>query len=163
MRRFLALVLAIVMAPLAACASAPAPSAASMLVESPWVRTTTGAKDKSMTAAFLTIVNPGTADVRLTSAECADAGMVQIHEMVTVEGKMVMQEAKDGAVVPAGSHLHLVPGGYHIMLMNLTKEFAVGDQIALTLHFDGGLPAVTARNDFCRGPLPQPTPTPSSR
>lgn len=167
MRRVLVLLVAILMAPLAACASSATPSAAAPLaVESPWVRTTTGAKDPSMTAAFLTIVNPGAADVRLTSAECADAGMVQIHEMVKSGDKMMMQEAKDGAVVPAGSHLHLTPGGFHIMLMKLSREFAVGDSVALTLHFSDGssLPVTAPVKDFVEEEdhYHSPSPTPSS-
>ena len=113
MRRVLMMLVAVLVAPLAACASSATPSAAAaLMVESPWVRTTTGAKDPSMTAAFLTVVNPGAADVRLVSADCADAGMVQIHEMVKSGDKMMMQEAKDGALVPAGGHLHLHRGGH---------------------------------------------------
>ena len=30
-----------------------------------------------------------------------------------------MQETKNGVVIPAGSHAHLTPGRYHIMLMML--------------------------------------------
>jgi copper(I)-binding protein len=100
-------------------------------------------------------------------AECADAGMVQVHEMVMQDGKMVMQEAKGGAVVPAGSHLHLAPGGYHVMLMMLKKPFAVGDQVALTLHFsDGRSLAVTApvkefveEEDHYHSPMPSMSPS----
>jgi copper(I)-binding protein len=133
-------VLGLVLAGCAAQSASPATGtdAARLSVEGPWVRTTTGAKDTTMTAAFLTVVNPGDADVRLMGADCADAGMVQLHEMVEQDGTKVMQEATDGVVVPAGSHLHLTPGGYHIMLMQLKRAFAVGDQVALTLRFSDG-------------------------
>lgn len=119
-----------------------------------------------MTAAFLTVVNPGAADVRLVSADCADAGMVQIHEMVKSGDKMMMQEAKDGALVPAGGHLHLTPGGYHVMLMRLSREFAVGDSVNLTLHFSDGssLPVTAPVKDFVEEEdhYHSPSPTPSS-
>lgn len=177
MRRAIGALVALGLA-LAGCAPAPAtgggapgatqaPEQPKLSVESPWVRTTTGAKDATMTAAFMTIVNPGDADVRLVGAECADAGMVQVHEMVMQDGKMVMQEAKGGAVVPAGSHLHLAPGGYHVMLMMLKKPFLVGDQVALTLRFsDGRSLAVTApvkefveEEDHYHSPKPTTSPT----
>jgi len=146
------------------------PSAAAtstLMVEEPWVRTTTGAKDTSMTAAFMTIVNPGDTDVKLVGADYADAGMVQVHEMVMKDGAMVMQEAKGGAVVPAGSHLHLAPGGYHVMLMMLKKELAVGDEVNLTLHFsDGSSLPVTApvkefveEEDHYHSPMPSMSPS----
>ncbi len=172
MRRLIAIATAmIVLGAAAGCASAipNAPSAAvpraELSVEGAWVRTTTAAKDASMTAAFMTIVNPGEADVKLTSADCAEAGVVQLHEMVMQDGKMVMQETRDGIAVPAGSHAHLAPGGYHIMLMMLKKEFAVGDQVALTLHFsDGGTLQVSApvkefveEEDHYHSPLPSPS------
>jgi len=167
MRRVLMMLVAVLVAPLVACASSATPSAAAaLMVESPWVRTTTGAKDPSMTAAFLTVVNPGAADVRLVSADCADAGMVQIHEMVKSGDKMMMQEAKDGALVPAGGHLHLTPGGYHVMLMRLSREFAVGDSVNLTLHFSDGssLPVTAPVKDFVEEEdhYHSPSPTPSS-
>lgn len=171
MRRMLTVLGTVVALALTGCAATPSPVATSasdgprLSVESPWVRTTTGARDTTMTAAFLTVVNPGDSDVRLVGADCADAGMVQVHEMVTSGDSMVMQEAKDGLVVPAGSHLHLTPGGPHIMLMQLEKGFAVGDQVALTLRFsDGSTLAVTApvkefveEEDHYHSPSPTPT------
>lgn len=110
-----------------------------MIFEGAWVRTTDAAKDQSMTALFGTVVNPSEQTVKLTAADCSSvAGMTQIHEMVSVNGKMVMQEAKGGVDVPAGSHLHLKPGGYHVMLMQLNKKLPVGDEVTCTLSFSTG-------------------------
>lgn len=145
MRRLFAIV-AVLIAPalFAGCSSGSAPTpiaapTAHLSVEGAWVRTTTGAKDTSMTAAFMTLVNPGEATVQLTSVECPGADIAQLHEMVMRTGKMVMQEVKGGISIPAGSNTHLTPGGYHIMLIKLQQGFAVGDRVSLTLHFsDGG-------------------------
>jgi copper(I)-binding protein len=136
-------------------------------VEGPWVRTTDGARDATMTAAFMSIVNPGDADVRLVGADCADAGMVQVHEMVEQDGKKLMREATDGVVVPAGSHVHLTPGGYHVMLMQLKRGLAVGEQVVLTLRFsDGRTLEVTApvkefveEEDHYHSPMPSASPS----
>lgn len=104
-----------------------------------WVRATTGTKDPTMTAAFLTIDNFTDADVRLVGASSEVAGMTQIHEMVMGDdGAMVMQQLKGGLLVPAHQHVHLEPGGTHVMLMDLGRDLAPGDEVALTLEFDDG-------------------------
>ncbi len=167
MRRTWVLVAAVILGLVAGCTGAPTSAEQPQLsAEGFWIRTTTDAKDATMTAAFGTVVNPGNADVRLVSADCAAAGMVQLHEMVDSGGKKMMSQAKDGLVVPAGSHLHLTPGGYHIMLMQLTQQLPVGEQVELTLHFsDGSTLGVTApvkefveEEDHYHSPIPTPSP-----
>ena len=72
---------------------------------------------------------------------------------------------EDGIAVPAGGHAHLVPGGYHIMLMKLQQEFVVGDLVTLNLHFsDGGTLQVSApvkdaveEEDHYHSPMPAAT------
>lgn len=167
MRRLLAALVALALGGVIGCAPATpsaGPGTPQLAVEDAWVRTTTGAKDAGMTAAFMTIVNPGTEDARLVAAECADAGLVQVHEMVVVKGTKLMQEAKDGATVPAGSHLHLVPGGYHIMLMQLRRPLPVGENVTINLRFSDGvtLPVNAPVKDFVEEEdhyhSPEPTP-----
>lgn len=136
MRRLFGLVAVITLA-LAGCSPASG-GTPKVSVESPWVRTTVGAKDASMTAAFLTLVNPGDTEVKLVAASTPAAGMVQLHEMVKDGDKSVMREAPGGIAVPAGGHQHLTPGGYHIMLMHVSQELKVGDQVALELTFSDG-------------------------
>ena len=123
--------------------AAPPPSQAAattptVIVEDAWVRATAGAKDTSMTAAFMSLTNPGKAEVKLTSATSPVAGMVQLHEMAMKDGKMVMQEKAGGIVVPAESHTHLKPSGDHVMLMNLRQPLKPGDEVPLTLKFSDG-------------------------
>jgi len=68
---------------LAACSSKASNSSdPPILVEDAWVRTTDGATDTTMTAAFMTLVNPGDANVSLVGASTSAAGMCQVHEMV---------------------------------------------------------------------------------
>ncbi len=109
------------------------------MVEDPWVRTTEGATDSTMTAAFMSLVNPGDANVSLTGASTSVAMMCQVHEMVKgSDGKAVMQEAKNGVVIPAGSHAHLTPGGFHVMIMGLKQALPVGSEVTLELTFSNG-------------------------
>jgi hypothetical protein len=126
------------LAALGACSSSTSPDPA-IIVEDPWVRTTDGATDTTMTAAFMSLVNPGDANVALVGASTSVAMMSQVHEMVKgADGKAVMQEAKNGIVVPAGSHAHLTPGGYHIMIMGLKQKLPVGSEVMLELRFSNG-------------------------
>jgi hypothetical protein len=37
--------------------------------------------------------------------------------------------------VPAGGTVELKPGGYHVMLIGLTRELVVGEKIDITLRF----------------------------
>lgn len=124
-------------------ADEPAAPAGSTLegvqISDAWVRATTGAKDTTMTAAFLTVNNFTAEDVRLVGASSEVAGMTQIHEMVMGDdGAMVMQELQGGLLIAAHQHAHLEPGGTHVMLMDLNRELAPGDEVALSLEFDDG-------------------------
>lgn len=121
--------------------SVPTDSAADsgeITVTDAWVRATTGTDDPTMTAAFMVISNGTDEDVILESASSPVTEMVQIHEMVMSDGAMMMQEAPNGVTVRAGKEQMLMPGGYHVMLMNLADELAVGDEVDLSLQFSDG-------------------------
>jgi copper(I)-binding protein len=46
-----------------------------------------------------------------------------------------------GAIdLPANGSVTLVPGGLHIMLIDLTRELAPGDEVSLTLNFKNADP-----------------------
>lgn len=103
-----------------------------------WVRATKGTEDTSMTAAFMQLQNDGDEAVVLTGASSPVAGMTQIHEMATVDGEMVMRQIEGGLEIPAGRGQLLMPGGNHVMLMDLDDELAPGDEVEVTLEFEGG-------------------------
>jgi hypothetical protein len=86
--------------------------------------------------AYLNITNNGAADDRLVSVSTPAAGVAQIHEMKMDGDVMKMNELPDGLVIPAGQTVKLEPGGYHLMLMNLTGPLVEGQSIAVTLTFE---------------------------
>jgi hypothetical protein len=47
-----------------------------------------------------------------------------------------MQPVEGGIVVPAGGAVQLMPGGLHVMLINLTDELKPDDMIEITLKFE---------------------------
>lgn len=122
-------------------ASEPAPSpsvsvaaASAVTVVDGWVK----AADDGMTAAFGILENSAGDDATLVSATTAAAAMVELHEVVMVDGSMVMQPKEGGIVIPAGGSHELAPGGDHIMLMGVGTALQPGDEITVTLTFSDG-------------------------
>ncbi|WP_104105420.1 copper chaperone PCu(A)C [Nocardioides sp. 616] len=107
-------------------------------VEDPWVRATTGTKDPTMSAAFMTLDNTGDVALRVVGASSEVAGTAQLHEMATVDGKSAMRQMPDGIALAPGRGQLLQPGGMHVMLMDLTTGLAPGDEVELTLELDDG-------------------------
>jgi len=86
--------------------------------------------------AYLNITNNGAADDRLVSVSSPAAGVSQIHEMKMDGDVMKMNALPDGLVIPAGQTVKLEPGGYHLMLMELTGPLVEGQSITVTLTFE---------------------------
>lgn len=94
-----------------------------------WVK----AADSGMSAAFATLTNTTSTDVHVTGATSPATSSLELHEVVTKDGGMVMQPVDGGFTVPAGGTLTLEPGGYHLMLMDLTGPVRAGDEVPFTL------------------------------
>lgn len=85
---------------------------------------------------FLDITNNGATDDRLLSAVSPISMVTQIHEMAMEGDVMKMRELPDGLVIPAGETVNLMPGGYHVMFMDLTGPLAEGETIKVRLTFE---------------------------
>lgn len=88
-----------------------------------------------VSAMFGTITNSGTEAVTLTTGSVEGVGMVQVHEFVTEDNKQIMQEMPNGLEIPAGGSVELKPGSYHVMMMDVTADWKVGDEVPVTLEF----------------------------
>lgn len=149
-RRFAAVTGALVLGlgALTACGSTEEPakeSGPALTVDSAWVRATTGSKEPDMTSAFMVINNNTGKEVSVTGAASKVAHMTEIHDMVQIDGQMMMQKMTEPLVIKADSGVLLQPGGRHIMLMGLTQELAAGDEVTFTLTYgDGKSVEVTA-------------------
>ena len=106
-------------------------------------------------AVYLDIRNTGSIDDALVDAAVDDsvAARAELHETVTGspstqmgdgggmtsstmgEGMMSMQEV-DEIPIPAGGSVSLEPGGYHVMLLDLTEPLEEGTTVAVTLTFE---------------------------
>lgn len=85
-------------------------------------------------AAYVSLMVHGDAD-RLVAVSTPAAKLAGLHKTELVDGVMKMEHV-DGMDIPAHGRLVMKPGGFHIMLMGLTKPLKEGDEIELTLTFE---------------------------
>ena len=115
-----------------ACSSAaPSPGVVAPSILDPWVHTM-GAGLPG--AGYLTITG-GSTDDALVAASSPIAGEVQIHETTSDGSGMMGMQSVEQIDIPAGGTVALEPGGYHLMLMELSEAPAVGETVELTLTF----------------------------
>jgi len=127
----------------AADASGTSATASALTLTDPWVK----AADSGMTAAFGTLTNTSSADIRIVTATSPAATALELHEIATdASGAMVMRPKDGGFVVPAhGTHV-LSPGGDHLMFMGVTAPIKAGDEVTIELTAaDGSVAEVTAQ------------------
>ena len=107
-----------------------APASAQVTVTDAWVRgTVPGQKG---TGAFMQLTSA--ADMTLVGVASPAAKVAEIHEM-TQDGNVMRMRAVGKLVLPAGKAIDLKPGGYHVMLMDLTQPLREGETIPVTLTF----------------------------
>lgn len=86
-------------------------------------------------AAFMTIRNDGARDCVLTAAAAPDVtDRAELHTHREENGVMSMMRI-ESITIPAGGSHALERGGDHVMMMDIKKPLAEGDEIAMTLDF----------------------------
>jgi hypothetical protein len=61
--------------------------------------------------------------------------VVELHETKNEGGVMTMRPLSR-FVLPPGGKLEMKPGGYHVMLLGLTRDLHQGDTVKVTLTFE---------------------------
>jgi copper(I)-binding protein len=119
---------------LSACS--PAASGPQITVEGVWGRNSP--KVATAGAFYMQIKNAGTEADKLVSATAEVCGTVELHEsFVMDDGVMGMRPVAGGMIeIPAGGTVELKVGGLHVMCLDKTTEFALGDTYPLTLVFE---------------------------
>ena len=88
-------------------------------------------------AAFLTLKNNTDKAFSLIRVNSDVAKNIELHEHTHKDGMMEMRQVEK-ITIPAHGKTALKPGGYHIMLIGLTRKIKSGDKITLELEFDNG-------------------------
>ncbi|MCL1825291.1 MAG: copper chaperone PCu(A)C [Betaproteobacteria bacterium] len=112
--------------------AAPAAHAQVNIAEA-WVRATV--PEQKVTGAFMKITSP--VDAKLVDVHTALAGRTEIHEMAMIGDTMKMRQIPN-LPLPAGATVELKPGGFHVMLFDLTAQAKEGDIVPLTLVIETG-------------------------
>jgi copper(I)-binding protein len=144
----LRLLVLLVMVTVAACG---APAGSSIEIEDVWARPAMAMKETTESseggagmgqpmpgtgAVFMLLRNRGLEADRLVGGQTDVANVVEIHETVMEGEVMKMQMLTNGLEVPARGEVLLKPGGYHIMLIGMQRDLAVGDTFTLELQFE---------------------------
>ncbi|MGV0716281.1 copper chaperone PCu(A)C [Mycolicibacterium sp. XJ662] len=109
------------------------------------------AADAGMAAVFGTFTNTGHHDAHIVAGDSPAAARVELHEVTAdATGAKTMREKDGGFVVPAGGTRDLVPGGDHLMLMDLREPLHPGADVEVTVVFEDGstLPITAQIRDF---------------
>jgi len=126
--------LAAVVLLLAAPARAEDVKAGDLVISQPWSRATPGGA--KVGGGYLTIKNTGTTPDRLIGGTSDVAPKVEVHEMSMANGVMTMRPVEGGLTIPPGKTVTLAPGGYHLMLLDLTGPLKQGESLPMTLNFE---------------------------
>ena len=91
----------------------------------------------NMTAAYGRFVNSGAGAIEIVTFESDSFASVSLHQTTTEEGTSRMKPVQAWSIEP-GATAVLEPGGLHLMLMQPTREIAVGSTVELSLTSASG-------------------------
>ena len=108
---------------------------ASLDVADAWSRPALGPNG----AVYLTIEG-GDVDTALSGVSVSSdvAASAQLHQTVMRDDGTMAMTRLPNVEIPAGSTVMMVPGGVHVMLMELAEPLELGDTLDMTLTFDSG-------------------------
>ena len=124
-------------------------AAAETTVSEAWIRALP--PTQPVTAAYATIINTGEQPIQLAGARVEGAGRVEIHTTREVDGMVRMQQLSQ-LQLPAGDSVELAPGGIHLMLLDLVRMPAPGQEVRLCLELASGEQACTVATASKGGP-----------
>lgn len=128
-----ALLLATLMLP-ACIVQAQEPTKSPLIIDHPWSMELP--PNAPTVAAYFVIRNAGPQADRLIGADSPMAGAAQLHQHISRDGLMKMQQV-DAVDVPANGAVTFAPMAYHVMLLDIKDRSSLtdGKAFALTLHF----------------------------
>ncbi|MEM0900058.1 MAG: copper chaperone PCu(A)C [Pseudomonadota bacterium] len=105
-----------------------------LVIDHPVARATPA--NAPVSAGYMTIRNTGDTADRLIAGEVNFAGNTEIHEMTMDGDVMRMREIEGGIEIPAGGEVRLMPGGLHVMFMDINQQLTEGETHSATLTFE---------------------------
>jgi copper(I)-binding protein len=108
----------------------------SLIARDAWLRQP--APGQRMVAAFVTVENNSDRAYTLNHINSPQADSIEVHRTIYDEGIMSMRPVQH-LTVPPQRELVFEPGGYHLMLSDVTGALKPGDQVPLSFHFTEGV------------------------
>ncbi len=105
-----------------------------------WIRAVPAVARNS--AAYMMLVSNAEQADRLLGARTDIAETVEIHKVVK-NGNMMEMLRSGPVTIESGGHFELKQGGYHLMLINLTRVPNEGESVKLVLTFEKAGEVVT--------------------
>ncbi|WP_336368557.1 copper chaperone PCu(A)C [Marinobacter sp. C2H3] len=87
-------------------------------------------------AGYFRLHNGTEEPVRLTGARSNAYLHIMLHESMQKDGMASMHAVPSLEIAP-GAGVELKPGGYHLMMMQRQAPLSIGDEVPVTLEFDG--------------------------
>ena len=103
-------------------------------VAQPWSRPAAAGTNG---AGFMTLSNKGKTADTLKAVETTAAARVEIHKTSMAGGVMSMKRVDGGLPIGPGETVSFAPGGYHLMLIGLTKASKAGDKLPAGIKLPG--------------------------
>lgn len=103
-------------------------------VENAWSRATP--PGTAVGAGYFELVNDGAEAARLVGADSPRAERVTIHRTIESDGTTRMVHQDHGVPIPPGGRVTFAPGGYHLMLMDLSSRLEKGETVPVMLEFE---------------------------
>lgn len=86
-------------------------------------------------AAYVVIRSHSQTADRLVSVTADVTSTVELHQ-TRMDGAAMTMALVKSIDLPAGGELRMEPGGYHCMLVGLTRQLRKGDHVAMTFTFE---------------------------
>ena len=131
LRQLLVAAASVAVAGLVACTTRSAPPVPRVEIQHSWARI---ADSGATSGAYMEIVNNDTVPITLVGVTTTDAGAAEVHETMQQDGMAHMMPRTE-LRIPAGDVVKMVPGGLHVMLIDLRRTLSVGDSVRLRLQF----------------------------
>ena len=105
-----------------------------IVIHNAWIREMPPAR--KITSAYMVIENRGEKETALIGGKTDVAEALELHRMAMDGGMMKMQKV-ERIKLPVGKTE--VTGDFHIMLIGLKSPLKEGDQVKITLQFEGSV------------------------
>lgn len=94
-------------------------------------------KGGSTAVAYMVLRSALPRDAQIVHLSSPVAGSVEVHRHIYENGMHKMRPVAH-AIIPSGGELRLEPGGYHLMLLDLSRPLELGEFVTIVFELDDG-------------------------